>query len=297
MRLIVAKRPVLATILQSRLQAADFVDRMANSNPPNVGAESLLAIVGADVGPTDSAIIEHIDDKHQAHRLLPDIMSQVVQEEKSIDLHTKRIEDVDFEHFDSAPDFLDAARIATEREHELTFRRAVRLYPAAFFWAIAISFTIIMEGYNTYLLGNFYAYPAFARKYGTYQPATDTYLVEPKWQVTMSDVGVIGNVVGLIGMGPACDWLGHRYVIMIGLVFLVGTTFMAFFSPNVQVLTASLALGGVPTGLFGILGSAYASEVAPLALRGFLTSFVSLPSLSQDVVHRAFLGEHLLGHW
>ena len=214
-------------------------------------------------------------------------MSKELHEERldqSSDIADRKLEPLDqtqvlsadIHHLEDAGDFLDSARLATEREHELGFRQALRLYPAAFFWAIAISFTIIMEGYNTYLLGNFYAYPTFAKKYGTYQPDSGTYLVEPKWQVTMSDVGVVGNVVGLLGMGPCCDRFGHRYTIMGGLVFLVGTTFMAFFAPNKQVLTASLALGGIPTGLFGILGSAYASEIAPLALRGFLTSFVNI---------------------
>ena len=197
-------------------------------------------------------------------------------DEKGVDFHAKPLDGVDIDDLESAPDFLDGVRVATEREHELTFRQAARLYPGAFFWAVAISFTIVMEGYNTYLLGNFYAYPAFAKKYGTYQPATDTYLVEPRWQVLLSDVSIVGTTIGLIGMGPACDRFGHRKVIMGGLLSLVGITFMQFFSPNVKVLAAALALGGIPYGFFGILGSAYASEVAPLALRGFLTSFVNI---------------------
>ena len=203
-------------------------------------------------------------------------LSASVTEEKAINLHTKPLDDADLDDLESASDFLDAVRVATEREHELTFRQALRMYPGAFLWAIIISFTIVMEGYNTYLLGNFYAYPAFAKKYGTYQPATNSYLVEPKWQVTLSDVSIVGTTIGLVGMGPACDRFGHRKVIMAGLVSLVAITFMLFFSPNIQVLTASLAIGGIPYGFFGILGSAYASEVAPLALRGFLTSFVNI---------------------
>jgi SP family general alpha glucoside:H+ symporter-like MFS transporter len=142
-----------------------------------------------------------------------------------------------------------------------TFSQALRLYPASFFWAIAISFTIIMEGYDTYLLGNFYAYPSFAKKYGQYHPDSDTWVIPANRQVALSDVGNIGNVVGLLRMGVLTDQFGHRLVIMAGLIVMVGLNFMTFFAPNVQVLTAAMALGVIPTGMFGIMGLAYASDV------------------------------------
>jgi len=52
-----------------------------------------------------------------------------------------------------------AAQAATENEHNLGFRKALKHYPTAAFWAVAMCFTIVMEGYNTFLIGNFYAYP------------------------------------------------------------------------------------------------------------------------------------------
>ncbi|GFZ52267.1 hypothetical protein JCM24511_10040 [Saitozyma sp. JCM 24511] len=143
----------------------------------------------------------------------------------------------------------------------LTFGQALRLYPASFFWAIAISFTIIMEGYDTYLIGNSYAYPSFAKKYRQYQADSGTWAIPAMWQVALSDLGNIGNVVGLLLMGVLTDGFGHRLVIMAGLIVMVGLNVMTFFAPNVQVLTAAMALGGIPTGVFGIMGLAYASEV------------------------------------
>jgi MFS transporter, SP family, general alpha glucoside:H+ symporter len=66
-----------------------------------------------------------------------------------------------------------AAQAATESEHNLDFLSALKRYPTATFWAIAMCFTIVMEGYDTFLIGNFYAYPQFKQKYGTYYPDLD----------------------------------------------------------------------------------------------------------------------------
>jgi SP family general alpha glucoside:H+ symporter-like MFS transporter len=55
--------------------------------------------------------------------------------------------------------FKDAARIATENEHNLGFREAFRRYPTVVFWVMAISFTIVMEGYDTIPMGNLFALP------------------------------------------------------------------------------------------------------------------------------------------
>lgn len=51
----------------------------------------------------------------------------------------------------------ESARLATEGEHNLTFREAIKLYPWAIFWAFVLSLTIVMEGYDGNLIGNFYA--------------------------------------------------------------------------------------------------------------------------------------------
>lgn len=54
------------------------------------------------------------------------------------------------------------AKEGNENEHELTVMQAIKMYPMALFWALAVSGCVIMEGYDTILIGNFYAYPAFA---------------------------------------------------------------------------------------------------------------------------------------
>ena len=58
------------------------------------------------------------------------------------------------------------ARSATDKEHNMTLLQGIRLYPKAVAWSLLISTCICMEGYDVCLLSNFYAFPAFNRKYG-----------------------------------------------------------------------------------------------------------------------------------
>lgn len=58
------------------------------------------------------------------------------------------------------------AKAAVEYEHAIGSREAIKAYPKAILWCLAVSMCVIMEGYDTILIGNFYAYPEFARKYG-----------------------------------------------------------------------------------------------------------------------------------
>lgn len=49
-----------------------------------------------------------------------------------------------------------AAREANDREHTLTLRDAMRLYPKAITFSPLFSIAIIIEGYDLSLLGSFY---------------------------------------------------------------------------------------------------------------------------------------------
>lgn len=185
-------------------------------------------------------------------------------------------ETIAIEDMRHAVDLAQATELAIAREHAQTFRQAVRAHPAAVLWAVLISFTIVMEGYDTYLGGSFLAYPAYVQKYGEYSNVTGGYAISPHWQSILGLASAPGLFVGLILMMLLSERMGHRHLIMSSLVFITGAIFILFFAPNVTVLTVGFAVIGVPFGVFGILGNAYASEVCPLVLRGFLTSFVNI---------------------
>ncbi len=53
------------------------------------------------------------------------------------------------------------AKKATDREHQLTLRDSLRLYPKAVAFSLLFSTAIIMEGYDLSLLGSFYGYSSY----------------------------------------------------------------------------------------------------------------------------------------
>ena len=60
-------------------------------------------------------------------------------------------------------------------------------------------------GYDTILLGNFYAYPTFARKYGTFYSSLNGgaggYQLTAAWQAGLSDGSGVGAFFGAIMNG------------------------------------------------------------------------------------------------
>lgn len=52
-----------------------------------------------------------------------------------------------------------------EAESKMGLWQGIKTYPQAAAWSILLSSTVIMEGYDTSLIGSLFAYPAFAQKY------------------------------------------------------------------------------------------------------------------------------------
>lgn len=53
---------------------------------------------------------------------------------------------------------LTVAQDTEDEEKTMTIREAIRRYKKAIFWSVAISLCVIMEGYDTNLLSQFFAY-------------------------------------------------------------------------------------------------------------------------------------------
>ncbi|GLB06664.1 hypothetical protein AtubIFM57258_001976 [Aspergillus tubingensis] len=174
----------------------------------------------------------------------------------------------------SAAKIIQNAKAATDKEQKMTLLQGVKLYPKAVAWSILISTCIVMEGYDISLVNNFYAFPQFNRKYGE-MSADGTYQVPARWQSGLSNGAYVGEIIGLFINGWASERFGYRYTIMACLVLITAWTAIFFTAPNVQALLAAEILAGIPWGVFQTLTVTYASEVCPVALRGYLTTYVN----------------------
>ncbi|KAF5009982.1 hypothetical protein FDECE_3843 [Fusarium decemcellulare] len=168
------------------------------------------------------------------------------------------------------------ARLGAEAEHNLPPLEAVRKYPWALFWCLMVSMCVVMEGYDTNLLGNFYAYPAFAKKYGHWNEASNNYQLTAPWQAGLSNASGVGAFFGTLLNGYLVTKFGHIRVLIGALITLSCFIFIVFFSPNTTVLLVGQILCGLPWGIFATTAPAYASEVLPMSLRVYLTSYSNM---------------------
>lgn len=165
---------------------------------------------------------------------------------------------------------------AAAAEHNMSLWQAIKTYPKAIGWSVLLSSTLVMEGYDLALLGNLYASQVFSKKYGEWNPDDEKYQVSAAWQSGLSNGARAGEIIGLIIAGWFTDRYGAKKTTLGFLVMMIATIFVLFFAPNVQVLVAGEVLCGIPWGAFQSVAAQYASEVAPVNLRPYLTTFINM---------------------
>ncbi|RYP83859.1 hypothetical protein DL769_001281 [Monosporascus sp. CRB-8-3] len=168
------------------------------------------------------------------------------------------------------------AKQATDEEHAQTFRQALSENRKAVFWSVMISMCIIMEGYDTILMGNFMAYPEFRRKFGSYYGGETGWQISGPWNTGLNMASTVGTIFGGVLNGYFAAKYGYRWVLIIAMGFLNAFIFVVYFAPNATVLLIGQILCGLCWGVFATLAPAYASEVCPTNLRGYLTTYVNL---------------------
>ncbi|ORX40328.1 general substrate transporter [Kockovaella imperatae] len=170
----------------------------------------------------------------------------------------------------------EEAERAEEYEHSLTVWQSIKTYKAAVGWAAAASLSIVMEGYDTALLGSFWGLPAFREHYGEWLPDKQEYQVPAPWQIGIGQASTVGNFLGIFWGSFLIDRFGYRKSLLLNLFLMIPFIGIVTFAPSKVVLLVGEFLCGIPWGVFSTLAEAYSSEVCPLTLRGYLTTYVNL---------------------
>ncbi|KAI0602461.1 sugar transporter-like protein [Biscogniauxia sp. FL1348] len=168
------------------------------------------------------------------------------------------------------------AKQATEDEHSQTLFQALKENRRAVFWSLLISMTIIMEGYDTILIGNFFAYPTFQRKFGDYYGPDVGWQVSGPWQTGLNQGSTAGAIFGGLLNGYIASKYGYRWVMIGSLGVLNFFILIVFLSTGPEMLLVGQILCGLCWGVFATLAPSYASEVCPTNLRGYMTTYVNL---------------------
>lgn len=127
----------------------------------------------------EEAVVEHLDNVSQPHRA------------PGAPRHEKAL--------------IHDAQQSAELSHKLTVRDAVRAYPMAIFWSLAISMCVIMEGYDQILVPSLYAYPTFQKRYGQIsgydKNGVAEYQLTAAWQAGLGNAAVVGAFAGTLMNG------------------------------------------------------------------------------------------------
>lgn len=158
----------------------------------------------------------------------------------------------------------------------LTIGQALKKYKKAVFWAMLLSTSLIMEGYDLVIINSFYGQSQFSNRFGTYDPEKGKKVITAAWQSGLSNSSVVGQLAGLIINLWAQDHLGCRPTMMIFMTWLTGTIFIPVFAPSLPVLAFGEAMCGIAWGVFQTLSTTYASEVVPTVLRPYVTAYVCM---------------------
>lgn len=179
------------------------------------------------------------------------------------------------EAIDNFGEVTQNAHAATDFEHNMTFSDALKLYPKAIGFSVILSLAIIMEGYDTALLGSFYGYPVFQERFGV-RLANNSYQVTSSWQSGLQNGAQIGEILGLMVAGLLAERFGYKKTMLGALFMITSAIFLLFFAQNIGMLMAGEILCGIPWGAFQTLTTTYAAEVSPVVLRPYLTTYVNM---------------------
>ncbi|KAM0229230.1 hypothetical protein ACHAPO_010125 [Fusarium lateritium] len=161
-------------------------------------------------------------------------------------------------------------------DRNMTLWEAAKAYPGAITWSFLLSSSIIMEGYDIVLIGNLMAQPAFQRKYGDWYGDKLGYQISGPWQSGLGNATAIGTIIGAFANGWLTQRFGYRKTLVASLLAITGFIFITFFAHNLPMLLVGSTLCGLPWGVFATMAPAYASEICPMALRGYLANYVCL---------------------
>ncbi|KAJ5993039.1 General alpha-glucoside permease [Penicillium sp. IBT 35674x] len=167
------------------------------------------------------------------------------------------------------------ANRATKTEHKMGLWQGIRTYPHAVGWSVLFSSALIMEGYDNALIASLFAYEPFQKTFGD-KLADGTYQVTAAWQSGLTNGALVGELIGLLINGIIAERFGYKKSIIGSLIACVACVFIIFFAKTLTVLLIGEILIGIPWGLFQTITTTYASEVCPVVLRPYLTTYVNL---------------------
>lgn len=187
----------------------------------------------------------------------------------------------------------EVARAANQHEQSMSMRYTVKYYHVAMIWAALMAAPIIMEGYETALVPNFFSYEAFKKRFGRQAPGQTEYTIPTAWQSGITVAAAGGQLIGLWLAPRVVNRMGYRICsaagfVCAGLCLMVGFWSMGTGNPLAVFLAGEFLLG-IPWGLFQGITLPYVSDITPLQLRAPATTMINVFWLVGQLVSASVL--------
>ncbi|CCE85168.1 Piso0_004746 [Millerozyma farinosa CBS 7064] len=166
----------------------------------------------------------------------------------------------------------EEARRGNEKEKEMGFKEAFRLHYKAVVWAFLLSAVSIMEAYDQKILFGFTGLPVYQKRFGE-EVSPGKYTLTTKWTTLLTNGVKFGQIIGLFTAGIVVERIGYRYSIIGAMAAATGIIFILFFAQNINMLFAGTIIFGIPQGFFLTLAVTYATDICPMKLRPYLTTW------------------------
>jgi SP family general alpha glucoside:H+ symporter-like MFS transporter len=111
-------------------------------------------------------------------------------------------------------ELIEAAMAASDAEAELSRKELFSRYAPAVTYSMLLSVALVMEGMDTGLINNFFAHPAYLRKFG-WPDAKGKNHISTTWQGAIGAGNNCGAIIGLLINGFLQSRYGSRRVYMV----------------------------------------------------------------------------------
>eukprot|EP01147_Barroeca_monosierra_P010802 gene10801-2884_t len=111
-----------------------------------------------------------------------------------------------------------------------------------------------------------------------------------QWSTAVS-MFAVGGLFGGLGCGPIITALGLRATFAINNLILISAGLMMAFSPEIELFTAGRFIVGVGSGITTVITPKYLSEIAPVAVRGGITTLSQL-AITTGILVSQSMGIH-----
>jgi SP family general alpha glucoside:H+ symporter-like MFS transporter len=112
---------------------------------------------------------------------------------------------------------VEAAAAASEAETKLPRMELFKRYRPAAIYSALLSVALVMEGMDVGLINNFFAHPAYRRRFGNDYNIDGELVVSTKWQTIIGAGNNVGSILGLLVNGYLQSRFGSRRVYLVGL--------------------------------------------------------------------------------